>query len=48
MLGYYSEINLVCVTSIEAFFVPGEKIKVSFLRIKNASNCYMIIFTHEI
>jgi ribosomal protein S1 len=42
MLGllHISEISHVRVTSMEALFAPGEKIKVSFLQIQSASHCY--------
>jgi small subunit ribosomal protein S1 len=39
-LLHISEISHVRVTSMEALFVPGEKIKVSFLQIQSTSHCY--------
>jgi small subunit ribosomal protein S1 len=39
-LLHISEISHVRVTSMEALFVPRQKIKVSFLQIQSASHCY--------
>jgi small subunit ribosomal protein S1 len=39
-LLHISEISHVRVTSMEALFAPGEKIKVSFLQIQSAGRCY--------
>jgi small subunit ribosomal protein S1 len=39
-LLHISEISHVRVTSMEALFAPGEKIKVSFLQIQSASHFY--------
>jgi predicted RNA-binding protein with RPS1 domain len=39
-LLHISKINHVRVTSMEALFAHGEKIKVSFLQIKSAGHCY--------